>query len=97
MNFFFPFLDMLAEGYNITPTNATNAIDRKGVSNRDSDILMYILIVVGASILLLLIPLISYIVQLSKRRLRRRRRRKQIEKAYGNYIIFVHSNVIFSF
>ena len=66
-----------------TPANITKGVDKKSIRNQDSDIILYILIVVGASILLLMIPLVNYIVQLSKRKMRMRRRRKQMEKANG--------------
>lgn len=89
---FISFLGMHPKDYNINPTNMTDVINKKGVSNRDNNILLYILIVVGASILLLLIPLIRYIAQWSKRKMRRRRRRKQIEKAYGNFMPFIYNN-----
>ena len=66
-----------------TPANITKEVDKKSIRNQDSDIILYILIVVGASILLLMIPLVNYIIQLSKRKMRMRRRRKQMEKANG--------------
>ena len=79
-------IEMPAIEFDIKPTNITSVGNRKNNGNRDSDIILYILIVVGASILLLLIPLVSYIVRWSKRKTRRRKRRRQAEKAHGNSI-----------
>ncbi|XP_065066871.1 probable serine/threonine-protein kinase ifkA [Rhopilema esculentum] len=69
--------------YGPQPTNVTRVGEDNRKENRDDDVRLYILIVVGASVFLLLIPLFSYMVRWSKRKLRRRKRRKQAEKAHA--------------
>ena len=79
-----PTIDMPSLGdYGPQPTNLTRVGEDNRKENRDDDVRLYILIVVGASVFLLLIPLFSYVVRWSKRKLRRRKRRKQAEKAHG--------------
>ena len=70
--------------FDLKPTNVTEVGDKRNGKNRDDDIILYILIVVGASIFLLLIPVANFLVRSIKRKLRRKRRRKQAEKAHGN-------------